>query len=361
MGPSKRRRSRSAEPSSPQRKFACEMDETFLRTFERPPFGTDSESGSDNDDMLVVPDAPVVQQLDLPTDPCERPVRLELVYGLIQSAPPSFGAFVRSLKNALPPAATIFKILPSKKGFLVETRYPNAVASSMQKHGWSTSYVPPPPSFVDVVIRGVHTAATETELFEDLQDHLGRTRVRHVRRLHAMSDEGPDRARPIPVIVATVHEDGLEDLRSWRVFGMFRPTISAKPRKPDLTPQCRNCYAWGHRSGTCKAARRCAVCGATSHLRTDCPKTSDPKRCFTCEGPSSFHLWRMPGSEKGGRAGSSGDCTKNLQGGEGLNRSVLCCSGGTDVRNVGQPFCPTPTPGRVDTRGGDGRTGTAAF
>lgn len=282
-GPSKRRRSRSAEASSPQRKFACEMDDTFERTFERPPYRTDSDS--DVGEMLVVQDTSLPPELDIPPDPFHKALRLQLRYSQSLSTLPSFGSFVRSLKNALPPTATVSRVLPSKMGFLVETRYPNAVAASMQGYGWTASYVPPPPSFVDIVVRGVHTAASEIDLFTDLQDHLGQDRVRHVRRLHAMTKDGPDRTRPIPVIVAKVQEDVVEKLRSWRIFGLFRPNVSAKPCKPSRTPQCRNCYTWGHHTGACKAARRCAICGATSHLRDTCTKASEPKRCFTCGGP----------------------------------------------------------------------------
>lgn len=216
------------------------------------------------------------------SEPLDRPVTLVLTGNQSQT----FGSFVRSFWNKLPPPASLDWAEEVPNGFRIRTRFPVTVGTCAEELGWTTEQLRRPPACVNVTVRGIPSSATEEELLADLSAHLGEGRAKAVRRLHASTEGEVDRTRPIPVVIVRVTEDAMDDLKTWRVFGGLRPSVAAKPRKPSIITQCRRCYAWGHRSAACKARRRCAACGENNHLRADCPLRLDfhNRRCFACGG-----------------------------------------------------------------------------
>lgn len=139
------------------------------------------------------------------------------------------------------------------------------------------------PRVFEVTLRGVPTCLTTEEILQDLQENLG-PNVRTVRRLHASTDGKLDMDRPQPRVVVTVlSNESAQRVASATIFGVLRCKASA-PRPVEDVPQCRRCFAWGHRAGQCKAQRRCIRCGNQQHGSDACSRPREDRQCFACGG-----------------------------------------------------------------------------
>ena len=190
--------------------------------------------------------------------------------------------------------------------FRVRSHFPAEVLEAASRIGYSA--LPPKPAFVEYTVRGVPLAASEGDLLEDLRARLGLEFVAGVRRLHRPTEGppapggsvpvmAPDSSRPIPVIIVSVAEEKIGQLRDWKVFGGLQPHVSSKPRATASMPQCPRCFVWGHRRGACKVRPRCAACGERSHFWDDCPvkpAKEEDRRCFACGGHHSVRYRGCP-------------------------------------------------------------------
>ena len=212
-----------------------------------------------------------------------------------------FGRFVLALRDALPDDASVLSADATPTGFRVRTTQPQAIFQAMSAptfRGLRAAFI----TFtkvVDVVVRRVPTSASETELLDDLKREIG-SAARAVRRLHATTEDKPDRSRPIPVVVVSVEETAVSLLSRWRLFGLVPLQPSAKPARQSNTPQCGRCYRWGHASGSCTYHRRCAGCGSSSHIISACHALAQQasKVCINCDGPHSVRYRGCPTKTK---------------------------------------------------------------
>lgn len=204
----------------------------------------------------------------------------------IEVAGLSFVEFVLALKDILPQDILVDDVRGVQGGFRVRTRNPMEVAQAVKNTTTGPLASATPASIsnttrtVRVTIRSVPTEFPVEVLQEDLKAHLGHS-FKGVWRLHASTEGRIDKDRPIPVIVVAVSESSLDALQTWRIHGFIRVSVAAKPRKEQQSIQCRRCYQWGHRTGTCKRLRRCVKCGATNHLAAECQKE---RKCLNCDG-----------------------------------------------------------------------------
>ena len=197
-------------------------------------------------------------------------------------------ALLNTIREEIP-HAVLDPFTQTREGYALRCRdaaaFRTAFAANASAFGDVQLTSPPlrrPP--VDVVLRGVDVAFSEEDILADLRFRLPE-RVKAVRRLHARTEGAIDRSRPIPVVVVTVEgEEAAAQLKGdICLFGVLRVRGGAAHEKQTL-PQCRRCFAWGHRAGACRSKRRCIRCGAVDHDRDACPAPADVRRCFACEG-----------------------------------------------------------------------------
>ena len=232
-------------------------------------------------DLDLEPDIPSSQEMARPLD---KAILLELHgerLGVLK--------LILGLRDNLPPEASVTDLTECSFGYRVRTRFPDAVTEAAGKLGFEVGPPPRPSRFVNVRVEGVPRAVSEEELLEDLQRHLRTPRyARSVRRLFASTEGRVDRDRPLPVVFVTVAVAVFERLQSWRLYGACELRVSSRPQHEVETPQCPRCLDWGHRAGSCRNPRRCAVCGKADHLALDCSKREEtPRCCFQCGGAHS--------------------------------------------------------------------------
>lgn len=206
--------------------------------------------------------------------------------------------------------------------------------------------LPAPDKLVDVMVRGVPSAVTEAEILEDLQAAFGPA-VKAVSRLHGRSEGQLDSAKPIPVVRVKVLTSVAPRLRSgWLLFGALPVSVGA-PRAIAEVPQCRLCFAWGHRAGGCTARRRCLRCGATDHLVAQCPQSrEDTPRCFACQGAHAVTFGGCP--RKQAALAASREAQRRSQGRESSVRPPPVRASAGGPRESGPPVgasAAVPGPG----------------
>ena len=176
-------------------------------------------------------------------------------------------------------------------GFLVRASSPADFAEAFLKVRHEafpglTLVVPKPRSRPhEVHLRGVPTCVQEAEALEYLRETHGEG-VRAVRRLHAMTNGKIDRDRPQQrMVVSCADEQTAAHVAKSRLFGILVTRNSAPTELPQIAI-CWRCFAWGHRSATCKKARLCIRCGAPGHVGSECPNhpPNTPVTCLNCSG-----------------------------------------------------------------------------
>lgn len=191
----------------------------------------------------------------------------------------SFSAFCLLLAKLLEPGTLASLDRAPGGGYKLKTRAPGVVAAKLQSVGLVASIVD---RKVDIVVRGVPTAASVEEIQNDLQSRLGLDELPAVRRLHAHSDGVLDRGRPIPVVVVTVPESSRKALSSWQFLGLLQVRCSSTEK--ERPSQCFRCFQWGHRAAACRGQRRCIRCGHPGHTAETCAEPRADPRCVACGG-----------------------------------------------------------------------------
>lgn len=194
-------------------------------------------------------------------------------------------AFILAAKSA-DPGLVISRIDSTSSGFRLRVRdgaaFRRAFANCAAFAGLELRTPVPPPRTFEVPLRVCASVPVE-RILDDLRNRFGPA-VRNARRLHASTDGGVDKERPLPrVVVCVTGEDVAGRVASEPLFGALRARDGA-PREVEEVAQCFRCFAWGHRAAACSARRRCIRCGATDHASSSCQRSREERRCFACGG-----------------------------------------------------------------------------
>ena len=190
-----------------------------------------------------------------------------------------FGSFVSALREILP-AEKIVGLDFDGTTYRVRTSFPRTVTAALTQLGLCVAQKP---RLAECVVRGVPISASDEDILNDLQRHLGGKEGASIRRLHAHTEGQVDRSRPIPVVVVSVAEAAVDRLKSCKLFE-YLPLQLGSSAPCERLAQCFRCFGWGRRTSACTARKRCIHCGATSHTSSSCDRPAAEKRCFACGG-----------------------------------------------------------------------------
>jgi len=135
-----------------------------------------------------------------------------------------------------------------------------------------------------VVIKGLTSDITETEITEELKDKG--YEVKQVRQFG-------NSAKKLPIYLVILSSNPTNKL-IFDEHSMFFMSVKVESYRANSPAQCFSCQRFGHSSLYCGYPPRCVKC-AGSHLAKDCSKLreADPK-CVNCEGTHTANYSKCP-------------------------------------------------------------------